>query len=330
MALTLYSIKLAFIILILILLIVLVERYIIYNIIYFILFIISEKLFSFKHYIYTNIFTLKIRTILFMIYLHILLARAIILSIIFIQGGLLKRFIVYEQFKFFINSILLYTENLIENLSKDKIDNIKYYISRLELFKNSFLKMKAKNISFVLEEHGFENEMNLIFDKYNNYKKNKYLEESLESLIKSIENFSSKLSFYTTFSIFDQFFKFKYNYSLMLMEEYMMNSFGTHIVEKINIIDDFDIYILSPIEKNNNNILAIYCNQNALCCENYAIGHDNINLYLYDLNTTIILWNYKGFGLRKGFTTFSKIDKDVEILSAYIKKKFSDYKIIIH
>ena len=330
---TVYSIKLAFIILILILLIFIIERFIIYNIIYFILFILSEKLFSFKNYIYTNIFTLKIRTILFMIYLHLLLARAIILSIVFIQGGLLKRFIVYEQFKLFINSILMYCDNLIEKLNKNETDNIKYYITKLEKFKNSFLKMKSQNTSFVLEEHCFEDEMNKIFEKYNDYLKNKYsdlLEKYVESLTKSIGNFSLKLEFYTTFSILDQFFKFKYTNSLLLMEEYMMNSFDSHTVDKVNITGDFDIYVLSPINNNNNNILAIYCNQNALCCENYAIGHDNINLYLYDLNSTIILWNYKGFGLRKGFTTFAKIDKDIEILSAYIKKKFVDYKIIVH
>ena len=287
MAPTLYSIKLAFIILILILLIALIERYIVYNITYFILFILSEKLFSFKNYIYTNIFTLKIRTIVFMIYLHVLLARAIILSIVFIQGGLLKKFIVYEQFKFFINSILIYADNLIEKLTKNETDNIKYYISKLELFKNTFLKMKAKNTSFVLEENSFEDEMNKMFDKYKDYLNNKYsdlLEQSLESLIKSIGNFSLKLGFYTTLSIFEQFFKFKYTNSLLMMEEYMMSSFDTHTVDKMKITDDFDIYILSPIDKNNNNLLAIYCNQNALCCENYAIGHDNINLYLYDLN----------------------------------------------
>ena len=330
---TIHSIKLAVIILILLLLIVLIERYIIYNIIYFILYIVSEKFFSFKNYIYANIFTLKIRTILLMIYFHIFLARAIILSIIFIKGGLLKRFIVYEQFKFFINSILIYADNLIENLNKDEVDNIKYYISKLELFKKSYLKMKSKNTSFVLEEHTFEDEMNKMFDKYKDYLNNKnsdLFDQSLELLIKSIGNFSLKLGFYTTFSILEQFFKFKYTNSLLLMEEYMMNSFDTHTVNKMNITGDFDIYVLTPKEKNKNNILAIYCNQNALCCENYAIGHDNINLYLYDLNNTIILWNYKGFGLRKGFTTFSKIDKDVEILSAYIKKNFADYKIIVH
>ena len=91
------------------------------------------------------------------------------------------------------------------------------------------------------------------------------------------------------------------------------------------------IYILSPkVKQNDNKILSIYCNQNALCCEYYALGHDNIDFYLYYLNSTIILWNYSGYGLRKGITTFAKIDKDVNILSQYIKNNFNNFKIIIH
>jgi hypothetical protein len=41
------------------------------------------------------------------------------------------------------------------------------------------------------------------------------------------------------------------------------------------------------------------------------------------------LWNYKGFGTRKGFPSFASIDKDVEDLKNYIIKNFYDYKIII-
>ena len=48
------------------------------------------------------------------------------------------------------------------------------------------------------------------------------------------------------------------------------------------------------------------------------------------MNCTIILWNYTGFGLRKGLTTFGNTDKDVEKLSKYIKNNFKKYKIIIH
>ena len=171
---------------------------------------------------------------------------------------------------------------------------------------------------------------NDLFSKYDNYIVNRN-PEIKKQLMKTINNFSLKINEYANFSLFYSLYYFKYTESLIMMEEYMINNFETHIVEKINIDKEFDIYILSPKEtKNEKKNLAIYCNQNALCCENYAIGHDNINLYLYDLNCTIILWNYMGFGLRKGMTTFAKIDKDINILCKYINNSFKDYNIIIH
>ena len=53
-------------------------------------------------------------------------------------------------------------------------------------------------------------------------------------------------------------------------------------------------------------------------------------MYLNIREITLIIWNYKGCGLRKGFPSFSIIDKDVEELKNYIIKNYSDYKIIIH
>ena len=44
----------------------------------------------------------------------------------------------------------------------------------------------------------------------------------------------------------------------------------------------------------------------------------------------MIIWNYKGFGLRKGFPSFNSIDKDVDILKEYINNNYKGYKIIIH
>ena len=117
----------------------------------------------------------------------------------------------------------------------------------------------------------------------------------------------------------------------MLMEDYMINGFDSHFGQKINISKNFDIYLLTPkYESPNKKTLAIYCNQNAICCELYSVSKDNISYYLSELNCTIILWNYKGFGLRKGLTTFGSVDKDVNILADYIKNNYNDYKIIIN
>ncbi len=323
-----YYMKILFIIIVILLLIYLVEKYIIYNLIYFILYLITEiilPLFFIKN---VNIFSIKIESILIAIYLHIILARVIVLSIIFLQGGLLKKLITYEQFKCFINNLIIFSENAIESINKNINQDVKYFMSKLNLFKLSYNKIKSKNMSFVVKDYNFEEELNEMIQKYDDYIKNKL--ETTKEFAELINHFSNKINKYTSFSIFEQLFTFKYTESLMVMEEYMMNSFETHIVEKINIEKNFDIYILSPKKGKNNKILSIYCNQNALCCENYVIGHDNIELYLFDLNSTIILWNYTGFGLRKGLTTFGKIDKDVDILSKYIKNNFKDYKIIIH
>ena len=323
-----YYMKILFIIIVILLLIYLVEKYIIYNLIYFILYLITEiilPLFFIKN---VNIFSIKIESILIAIYLHIILARVIVLSIIFLQGGLLKKLITYEQFKCFINNLIIFSENAIESINKNINQDVKYFMSKLNLFKLSYNKIKSKNMSFVVKDYNFEEELNEMIQKYDDYIKNKL--ETTKEFAELINHFSNKINKYTSFSIFEQLFTFKYTESLMVMEEYMMNSFETHIVEKINIEKNFDIYILSPKKGKNNKILSIYCNQNALCCENYAIGHDNIELYLFDLNSTIILWNYTGFGLRKGLTTIGKIDKDVDILSKYIKNNFKDYKIIIH
>ena len=326
-----YYFGIILLIIIILLLIYYIEKLIIYKTIYFILYIVIEKIFPIFFLNNINLFSIKLEAIVITIYLHIILARLIILSIVFIEGGLFSKIISYEHFKVFINLIINYSENAIENINKDNIEDLKYFMSKINLFRISYNKTKSKNISFIVNNFTFEEELNKMLEKYDDYLVNNNLETKKNECINSIKNFSEKMNNYTNFLIFDQIFTFKCTESLIMMEEYMMNSFETHFVEKINIEKDFDIYILSPKEINNDiKILTIYCNQNALCCENYAVAHDNIDLYLYHINSTIILWNYTGFGLRKGLTTFAKVDKDINILSKYIKKNFNDYKIIIH
>ena len=310
------------------LIIVLIERYIIYNIIYFILYLLFEKIFPLLFI--KNIFSLRFESIILAIFLHILLARLIILSIIFLQGGLFKKVLTCQNFGFFILLMNNYLESVDECAEKNNIDRVKYYMSKLNLFRQSYYNLKSKNISFIIEDYTFESELNEMFSKYDEYICN-INQETLKAFMDSIKDFLNKINKYRGLSLFQQLFTFKYTESLIMLEEYMMNNYETHIVEKKNIGKNFEIYILSPKEANNDNkILSIYCNQNALCSECYAISHDNIELYLYELNCTVILWNYSGFGLRKGLTTFKKIDKDVDMLSNFIQNNFSDYKIIIH
>ena len=319
-------IKILLIIIISLSLIYLLERYILYNIIYYPLLFISNILHLQKY----NIFSLKFETIFLLIYLHLLLIRIVILSIIFIQGGLFKKILVYDQFHSFISIINDYANHAIENLSDNNQDNFEFFMDKLDIFRRSYKNIINRKIKLKMLDSNLENDIEDVFKNFNNFKAEQS-EEIEENLIESLKIFSNDIIKFPIFSLFEKIFKFEYNNSLMLMEEFMLNSFQTHSVEKRNISKNFDIYLLAPKNPNeNNNILTIFCNQNAISCEFYSIGKDNIYYYLNELNCNIILWNYKGFGLRGGITTFGNIDKDVEILSNYIKNNFSKYKIIIH
>ena len=54
-----------------------------------------------------------------------------------------------------------------------------------------------------------------------------------------------------------------------------------------------------------------------------------LEIYLKEKNTSILLWNYKGYRLRKSWITFRTLDNDIEILINYIKKNFPNYKFIV-
>ena len=267
----------------------------------------------------------KVLSILLDIYLHIIIARLVILSMIFPQGGFFKKIEVYEEFCSFIDLICKSASEAVKNINSNNINNVESFINKLEKFKLNNNEYKNKNYLNI------EKNLSNITENFNNYKLGKDSKEQRKKLTTSLKKLYSDLYSINDISLMGFLFTFKYTESLIYMENHMMNFFLSHKVEKITISKNFDIYLFSPknITKNNN-ILTIFCNQNGICCEYYSVYQDNIYYYLNDLNCTIILWNYKGFGLRKGFTTFGNIDKDVDILSNYIKNNYNKYKIIIH
>ena len=319
--------KILLAIILFILLLYLLERYLLYNIIYSLLLFISH-IFNLEKY---NIFSIKLESIFLLIYFHILLIRLIVLSIVFIQGGLFKKILVSEQFNSFIITIHDLIHQTINSLALNKLNEFKYFMNQLDILKKSIENIKIKKSDWKINNYDFENDLNNSCVLYYIYKANNS-SENLENLFEALKTLYNNIEKFPALPIYKKIFFSNYEDSLLLMEQYMMNSFITHSVRKININKDFDIYLISPKIENKigNKILSIFCNQNALCCEFYAISKDNIDYYLYKLNCTIIIWNYKGFGLRKGYTTFSSIDKDVNILSNYIKNNFNKYKIIIH
>ena len=319
--------KILLAIILFIILLYLLERYLLYNIIYSLLLFISH-IFHLEKY---NIFSIKFESIFLLIYFHILLIRLIVLSIVFIQGGLFKKLLVSEQFNTFIITIHDLIHQTINSLALNKLNEFKYFMNQLDILKKSIENIKIKKSDWKINNYDFENDLNNSCVLYYIYKANNS-SENLENLIEALKTLYNNIEKFPALPIYKKIFFPNYEDSLLLMEQYMMNSFITHSVQKININKDFDIYLISPKIENKigNKILSIFCNQNALCCEFYSISKDNIDYYLHKLNCTIIIWNYKGFGLRKGYTTFSSIDKDVNILSNYIKNNFNKYKIIIH
>ena len=319
--------KILLAIILFIILLYLLERYILYNIIYSLLLFISH-IFHLEKY---NIFSIKFESIFLLIYFHILLIRLIVLSIVFIQGGLFKKLLVSEQFNSFIITIHDLIHQTINSLALNKLNEFKYFMNQLDILKKSIENIKIKKSDWKINNYDFENDLNNSCVLYYIYKANNS-SENLENLFEALKTLYNNIEKFPALPIYKKIFFPNYEDSLLLMEQYMMNSFITHSVRKININKDFDIYLISPKIENKigNKILSIFCNQNALCCEFYSISKDNIDYYLHKLNCTIIIWNYKGFGLRKGFTTFSSIDRDVNILSNYIKNNFNKYKIIIH
>ena len=300
----------------------LLERYIIYNIIYYSLYTLL-KILKIEH---MNIFSIKFESILIDIYLHLIFSRLIIISVIFIQGGFFKKYSLFDFFCSFTDLISQYASDAVENIKLDNFNKIETLINKLEKFK--LKNSDIKNINYLQIEENLNN----ISEQYEKYKNNNDSNEQRQNLKNAVNALSNKLVNFNEISIIDFLFTFKYTESLIYMENYMINGFfTTHNVKKINIGKNFDIYLLSPknISKYNN-ILTVFCNQNGACCEFYPIYPTNIYYYLYNLNCNIIIWNYKGFGLRKGFTTFGNIDKDINILSNYIKDNFAKNKIIIH
>ena len=291
-------------------------------------------------------------TILIIISLHVYLFKLIVLSIIFLLGGFLKRYIFYSSFVKWIEnliSILLYIESC---LKKNKLKLIEKYIDKIILFQKVYNSLKINNITFELPGNEFGENLNDIIYLYNNnlletkeIKNNNY-----SKIIEKINTLIINLRTLTKFSFIDLYLKFNYFNVLTHLNTQLLFTFTNHVANHIKISDDFNILLIKPkinsIDKDNNNnninltnnlintsikTLVIFCNQNAVCSEMYSISKENINYYLEQKEDFyIILWNYKGYGLRRGLTSFKDIDNDIKILSNYIQREFNDFKIIIH
>ena len=311
-----------------------IERYLLFFPIYFLIKIIIKIFYS---YIDDLDFFLNILSIIIVLILQIFLLKIIILSVIFLSGGIFARFKYYEIFKDFINEQRTFAIKSI-NYLYDSSPNfaINYLIKTMNeicKFQKAFNNLKnIKNSSFEIKEYHFGDYLNEIITQYNKYKQENYnSKEITNKLIENLKQYQINLEHYTKFSYIDIITKFKYIQSLQLFEELMLYSFKNRKCFSVKISDDFSAYIIYPEIKNSDvKTLVIFCGQNAFFVEKLCLYQNNIQFYLNIKELTILVWNYKGFGLRSGFPSFNSIEKDVEELREYIDKYYKDYKIIIH
>ena len=310
----------------------LIERFILFYPIYFFLNTIITLLFRKSEQKKVYIIILSIAII---IIVHFFILQIIILSIIFISGGLFSRFSFYNKFIIFINQQKALAKKSLNYLSlygsfENELNDL---MSLISSFQKAYNNLKMRNsTTFEIKKYEIGYYLNEIIDQYNIYKEGNYSSaDAKNNLIQSLKQYQINLDSYRNLSFIDIILKFNYKKSLELLQELMLNSFKGRTCFIVKISDNFNAYIISP-EKKNSNIknLVIFCGQNAFNVETLSFSREIIQFYLNIKEITILVWNYKGYGLRRGFPSFESIEEDIEDLKEYINKYYIDYNIIIH
>ena len=310
-----------------------IEKYILFYPIYLLVKNFFDILF---HSEYLNIY-LIILSLFIVVFFQILFIKIIILSIIFIGGGLFSRFTFYDSFENFINQHKDLAKEVIDSLyfslneyAKNDLDKL---MNKITFFQKAYNNLKkVKNYTFEIKNKKIGEYLNEIISLYNKLKEENYNSyKTKDNLIKILKLYKSNLESYTNFSLIDIIIKFNYIKSLELFQELLFISFKNRSCFIVKISDNFNAYIISPENKNSEiKSLVVFCGQNSCNAEMSSISQKILKFYLDIKETTIMLWNYKGYGLRQGFPSFKSIDLDVENLKEYINKYYNNYKIIIH
>ena len=281
---------------------------------------------------------ITILTIAIIIFIHIKIFQTIIISKIFLCGGIFSRFLFYSEFIQVINKQIENIKNLNTCLYLSTQNNIMEYYNNILLFHKALNNIKKEqNNSFEIKPFQFSEILNSIIILFEKYQEKNFEDENIQNnLINKLKLYQKSILPYTQFSYFDIIFKFYYYNTQSFLKELFLNSFPNRICNEITISKDFTAYIIYPVQNginnNNSNIktLLIFCGQNAFSVEMLSYKRKNIQFFLDIKDITILLWNYTGYGSRKGFPSFSNIDKDVNDLKNYIINNYPGYKIIIH
>ena len=323
-------------ILIFLYLLYLFERYILYFSIYFIVKLLAKTFLS-PEEILQNI-NLFILAIIITIFIHIKLFQIIIISFTFIEGGIFSRFYFYDDFVKVIVQQIESSKELNSCLYFSTQKNMVNYYNNILLFQKAYNNQKkSENKTFEIKQYEFGEILNNIVYLFEKFKEKNYEDVDIKNnLMNKLKTYQNAIIPYTEFNFIDKIIKFYYYKSQSFLKELFLISFPNRVCNTISISKDFDAYMVYPerngIDSKNSNIktLVIFCGQNAFTIEMFSVNKSNIQFFLDIKESTILLWNYKGYGVRKGFPSFSSIDKDVEELKNYIIKNYSDYKIIIH
>ena len=318
-------------IVILSILLLFIIEYILYSIFYYLAYFLFFKILN-----YHSIFLLRSISILLLFELHVFILQVFSLSLIFLIGGLNKKFFCYDNFIVWINRLINRLKQIKIRCEKNNFynhSNIQY----LRQFNNIYKNLKSKGISFEFDTIKFGDLLELTIELYNKMQTNNINSDEYNNSLKTILNNINQLieifKKYKTLNNCQIFFSFKYEPFLTFLSLELMDLFYSRKLIFKTIEKDFEIFIIKSNEEQSNeneNQLLIFCGQNALCKELYALYQDNIIYYIKNPNTTILLWDYKGFGKRKGFPTFKNIHKDVIKLANFIKSNYPNYKYIIH
>ena len=323
-------------ILIFLYLLYLFERYILYFSIYFIVKLLAKTFLS-PEEILQNI-NLFILAIIITIFIHIKLFQIIIISFTFIEGGIFSRFYFYDDFVKVIVQQIESSKELNSCLYFSIQKNMVNYYNNILSFQKAYNNQKkSENKTFEIKQYEFGEILNNIVYLFEKFKEKNYEDVDIKNnLMNKLKTYQNAIIPYTEFNFIDKIIKFYYYKSQSFLKELFLISFPNRVCNTISISKDFDAYMVYPerngIDSKNSNIktLVIFCGQNAFTIEMFSVNKSNIQFFLDIKESTILLWNYKGYGVRKGFPSFSSIDKDVEELKNYIIKNYSDYKIIIH
>lgn len=304
--------------------------------------------------------------IIIIIYLHLILLRMIVLSLVFLFGGFVKRFFIFSYFKTWISLIIERLTKINSLINSNLIEKAQEEMKMIESFHRNYNMNKLNGITFEVKESQFGELLNEIMYIYHKFKENNSFSEKKCGHNNKFNDFSAKiealiykLNYYLRINYISLFTQFNYTVFLQQSSQLYIDELSKEPYNRkatlVKISNNLEGLLILPKFEEEDNILkkldgtfnsinealktnqkqtiktlVVICNQNAVALELYYFSQTNISPYLKLSNTSILLWNYPGYGNRKGFPTFSCIDEDAKNIVNYINREFPNHKIIVH